>query len=214
MSHYGNIMNVIDFQNQFRLYQVFSLQDIRKTVPGFSYRQLDRWEKKNYLQKIRRGFYMFPREKVDERFLFVIANRIYSPSYISLERALKFYGLIPEEVFQVTSVSTKKPVTFSTSIGNFTYRKLKPSLFWGYTLLTVREQKMLIAEPEKAILDYLYLHPELKTVDDFMGIRINTDRFREQVNLRKLQKYLEAFQSKSLVKRAQIFLSTISNDSF
>ena len=150
--------------------------------------------------------------KMDQNFLFYAANKIYSPSYISLEKALKFYGLIPEEIFQITSVSTKKKTNFVTQVGNFSYRHIKPGLFFGYRLLDFDGQKILMAEPEKAILDYLYLNPRLKTNNDFYEMRINREIFPETVDLAKFQKYLEAFKNKSLIRRATVFLTTIQND--
>lgn len=205
-------MNTIDFQKKFQSYQVFSLQDVKKFFPNFSYRQIDRWEKKGYLLKIKQGFYTLADQEVDQNFSFLIANRIYHPSYISLEKALKYYGLIPEEVFQITSVSTKKTAEFDTPIGNFSYRHISSKLFWGYELVKVGNSKFLIAEAEKAFLDYLYLNSRLKTFDDFKGIRINIDAFAEHVDIKKFQKYLEAFDNKALVKRANTFLNTIQND--
>jgi predicted transcriptional regulator of viral defense system len=208
MSLYRNIMKFIDFQNQLANYLIFSLQDVRKVIGDFSYRQLDRWEKKSYLKKIKQGFYCFATQSVDRNFLFYTANRIYAPSYISLEIALKFYSLIPEEIFQITSVSTKKTVDFKTDIGNFTYRHIKPSLYFGYRLVDFGRQKILLADPEKAILDYLYLHPNLKRAADFVEMRINSDELKAQINLKKFEKYLAAFENKSLTRRAKIFLTT------
>lgn len=205
-------MRFIDFQNQFSIYPIFSLQDVRKVFSEFSYRQLDRWEKKGYLKKVKRGFYCFGIQEVDQNFLFYTANKIYAPSYVSLEMALKHYGLIPEEIFQITSVGTKKTTNFETSVGNFSYSQIKPSLYFGYQLLDFGKQKMLIAEPEKAILDYLYIHPKLRTSADFFGMRINVDEFRTHVNLDKFQQYLEAFNNKQLSKRANTFLTTMEND--
>lgn len=205
-------MQFIDFQNQFSIYPLFSLQDVRKVFSGFSYRQLDRWEKKGYLRKVKRGFYCFGFQSVDRDFLFYTANKIYAPSYVSLEMALKYYGLIPEEIFQITSVGTKKTTNFQTSVGNFSYRQIKPSLYFGYKLVEFGQQKMLIAEPEKAIVDYLYIHPRLKTVADFEGMRINVDEFESQINLGKFQKYLEAFSNKQLSKRAKLFLTIMHHD--
>lgn len=201
-------MQFIEFQNCLSDYYVFSLKDILKIIPNFKRIQLDRWEKKGYLKKIKRGYYCFYSEDVSRNFLFYVANRIYAPSYISLEIALKFYGLIPEEIFQITSVSTKKVASFETDIGNFNYRHIKPSLYWGYRLVEFGKQKILIAEPEKAILDYLYVHPNLKTAADFESMRINVDEFSRQINLEKFQKYLQAFENKVLFKRAKIFLTT------
>lgn len=202
-------MQFVDFQNQFSICPIFSLQDVRKVFNDFSYRQLDRWEKKQYLKKLKRGFYCFTTQNFDQNFLFYAANKIYAPSYVSLEMALKHYGLIPEEIFQITSVSTKKTTDFETSVGNFSYRHIKTSLYFGYRLLEFGQQKLLLAEPEKAILDYLYIHPKLKTFDDFLGMRINIDEFRTQIDLEKFQKYLETFGSKALSKRANTFLTTM-----
>lgn len=209
---YRNKMQFIEFQNSFSVYPVFSLQDIQKSIPNFRRIQLDRWEKKGYLHKIRQGFYSLADQLLNEQFLFFTSNKIYTPSYISLEKALKFYGLIPEEIFQITAISSKKTTGFETSVGNFSYRHVKPNLFWGYKLLDFGDYKILMAEPEKAILDYLYLNPNLKTVDDFIEMRINTDAFREHIDLKKIHTYLEAFANKALSKRTQIFLNTIQND--
>lgn len=209
MSCYRNNMTFIEFQNQLSGYPVFSLQDARKVFSGFSYRQLDRWEKKGYLKKIKRGFYCFHSQQMNRNFLFYAANRIYAPSYVSLEMALKYYGLIPEEIFQITSVSAKKTAGFKTLIGNFSYRRIKPSLYWGYRLVDFGKQKILLAEPEKAVLDYLYINPRLKTADDFAEMRVNADEFKSQISSVRLQKYLGTFNNKALSKRVKVFLTTI-----
>ena len=205
-------MQFIEFQKRMSPFRVFSLKDVKKSVPGFSYRQLDRWKKKGYLRKIKQGFYSATDQEFDEQFLNLAANKIYAPSYISLEKALKFYGLIPEEIFLITSVSSKKTVYFKTSVGNFSFRHIKPSLFWGYRLLESNGHAILIAEPEKALLDYFYLIPNVRTVDDFAEMRINTDLFQEQIDLAKLKTYLKAFEKKALSKRVNLFLNTLHND--
>ncbi len=71
---------------------------------------------------------------------------------------------------------------------------------------------MLIADAEKAILDYIYLHFELKTENDFKELRINSNSFNENINLDKLNKYLSKFKNKKLNKRLEVFLKTIQND--
>lgn len=205
-------MKFIDFQNKLSAYPIFSLKDVSKVIPVFNRIQLDRWEKKGYLKKVKRGFYCFGTQDVNQNFLFYAANKIYAPSYVSLEIALKYYGLIPEEIFQITSVGTKKATNFETSVGNFSYRRIKPSLYFGYRLIDFGKQKMLLAEPEKAILDYLYVHPNLKMSADFEGMRINVDEFRTSINVDKFQQYLKNFNNKQLSKRANTFLTTIQND--
>jgi predicted transcriptional regulator of viral defense system len=205
-------MQFVEFQNQLSAYPVFSLKDVLKVIPGLNRIQLDRWEKKGYLKKIKRGFYCFSRQDLTRDFLFFTANRIYAPSYVSLEMALKYYGLIPEEIFQITSVSTKKTAGFETAVGNFSFRSIKPSLFWGYRLVDFGRHKLLLAEPEKAIMDYLYLHPELKTSADFEGMRINADEFRNRIDPERFQQYLETFGSRRLTGRAGRFLTAIKYD--
>ena len=69
-----------------------------------------------------------------------------------------------------------------------------------------------MAEPEKAVLDYLYLNPQLNTSEDFVELRINGDEFRGQINLKKFNNYLEAFKNKTLTNRANTFLTTMQND--
>lgn len=206
---YRTKMQFIDFQSKLSAYPIFSLTDVSKVFPVFHRIQLDRWEKKGYLKKVKRGFYCFNAQNFTQDFLFYAANKIYAPSYVSLEMALKYYGLIPEEIFQITSVSTKKATSFETSVGNFSYRRMKTSLYWGYRLVDFGQQKLLMAEPEKAVLDYLYVNSKLKTAADFEGMRINIDEFESQINLEKFQKYLETFDNKQLSKRANIFLTTM-----
>lgn len=205
-------MNKIDFQKRLTPYGVISLENIYKSFPDFSYKQISRWQKDGFLIKIKQGFYTFTDQKIDDYFLFLIANKIYEPSYISLEKALKYYGLIPEEIFQITSVSTKKTNIFNNSIGSFSYRHIKESLFWGYHFISNSNQKVLIADAEKAILDYIYLHFELKTENDFKELRINSNSFNENINLDKLNKYLSKFKNKKLNRHLEVFLKTIQND--
>lgn len=212
MSFIRKIMNILEFKNHMAHYPVFSLQELKKVFKDFSYRQLDRWEKKGYLKKVKRGFYVLSERQMDQNLLFYTANKIYPPSYVSLQTALKFYGLIPEEIFQVTSVTTKKTTHFEAGMGNFIYGHLKASLYWGYIFVDYGIQKILMAEPEKAILDYLYLNPHLKTRDDFAEMRINVDEFRARVSEEKFNHYLKNFESESLTKRAQLFLKTMQHD--
>ena len=202
----------MEFEKQMSPYPIFSLQEIRKAFLDFSYRQLERWEKKRYVMKIRRQYYMLTKQDRERNFLWFTSNKIYAPSYISLETALKFYGFIPEEIFQITSISTKKTVEFKTAIGNFKYHKIKPQLFFGYHLMDFRNKNILIADPEKAILDYLYFHPNIKTENDIHEIRINSQEFHEQIDRVKFMKYLEGFGSKTLNRRAKIFLKYMEND--
>ena len=94
----------------------------------------------------------------------MIANHLYGPSYVSLEFALSYFGLIPEGVADVTSVTTKRAKTFRNSLARFSYQRL-PTRYYaqGIQQLKVSEKiSFMIAEPEKALCDWLVLTPNLK----------------------------------------------------
>jgi predicted transcriptional regulator of viral defense system len=120
--------------------------------------QLCRWARAGRLVQLRRGAYLLPehlcRSPVPRERL---ANLLVSPSYVSLERSLSIHGLIPEGVPLVQSVTTARPAALSTPIGEFSYRHVKPSWFFGYEELEVGGGRALVARPEKALLDLIYL---------------------------------------------------------
>jgi len=84
--------------------------------------QIGRWQKKGLVIKLKRGVYMLnPNDrKINPSRLFV-ANQLYSPSYVSLEYALGFYGLIPEQAFDLTSVLPKKRLILKTSLAGLPF---------------------------------------------------------------------------------------------
>jgi hypothetical protein len=122
------------------------------------------------LIRIKKGLYIFgPRQRRSMVSLEVLANQIYGPSYVSCEYALAFYGLIPEHVFEVTSVTTKRTKRYETPIGRFSYAPLPTQLFsTGFTLFQLDDhQSMLIATPEKALADLLFIRKiEVNTLSD------------------------------------------------
>lgn len=204
-------MQFLDLRNHFGDFAVFSVSDIRKAEPNFDVRRLVEWRKKGYIKKIIRNFYVFSNQEISEPALFVIANSIYEPSYVSFEMALAHYQLIPESVYGTTSATTKKTTMFGTSLGDFIYRSLKPELFFGYSPIPFQNQRYLIAEPEKAVLDFLYLNSTLLNDNDFEGLRFNQDEFLAKINQEKLEKYLAVFGSRSLSQRATKFIKFINH---
>jgi predicted transcriptional regulator of viral defense system len=192
-------------------FQVFTLSDIRKNEPDFDRRRLNEWQRKGYIQKLRRGYYAFTDLPLSEENLFLIANRLYEPSYVSLEMALSRYGLIPESVYGITSITSKKTADFKTPLASFLYRTVKPPLLFGYRLENVKGQSYKIAEMEKSVLDYLYLNPHLTADDDFAGIRFNGEEFLQRADMKKFATYLAAFNNKSLSERARRLLAYSKN---
>ena len=110
------------------------------------------------LQRLKRGHFVFaPEHRRGAIDLLHIANFLYGPSYVSCESALSYYGLIPEYVANVVSVNTKRTKTFDTEIASFFYRKIPESAFASGYLRRKNIQYVLLATPEKALLDKLYL---------------------------------------------------------
>jgi len=122
-------------------------------------RQLSRWTKAGRLYQLRRGLYALapPFQKVKPH-PFLVANRMVRASYVSCQSALAHYGLIPEYVPVVTSVTAARPGRWDTPLGSYEFRHLKTDLLRGYRPIEVSPgQRAFVASPEKALLDLIYL---------------------------------------------------------
>lgn len=205
-------MQYNEFKDQFKDYIVFSLAEIQKINPGFYRNRLNDWQKKGYIKKLRRGFYIFADLEMNENVLFLIANRIYPPSYISFESALAYYGLIPEGVYTVTSASTAKTAKFKTPIAEFLYRRVKTNLMFGYRLEKYGNRNYRIAEIEKTVLDYLYFNPRIVREDDFGEWRFNCREFLEKADLEKMRRYCAEFKNKNFTKRCEKLVELASRN--
>ena len=201
-------MNYLLFKKALEQFPVFSVQDIRKQFNDFDNRRLVEWQKKGYIIKLRRGYYSFEEVDKGEAFRYFSANKLYSPSYISMESALSYYDLIPEGVFTTISLTTRNTTAFSTPVGSFRYRNVKAPLFFGYRLLNIHGHTIKMAEPEKSILDYLYLN-KIDTPDMLEGLRLNESQLQDLLDFNKLYQYGEVFHSKKLQKRIQLLKKMI-----
>jgi predicted transcriptional regulator of viral defense system len=187
----------------------FSSHQIHSWYPGFNNNNLTRWVKKDFLVKLRNGHYAFPEYLEEPASPFYIANRIYRPSYISLHSALAFYGLIPEAVVQVTSISSLKTVEFKNRFGTFSYKSVQPALIFGYDQKPfIKSITMLVAQPEKALLDLLYLYPFYNSESEIKALRFDEDIIHELINLERLNDYTERIKSKALTKRVKLMIET------
>ena len=195
-------MRYMELRESLKDFTVFSLSDIRVVDGSFHRRRLNEWQEKGYIRKVIKGYYTFSDLELNESVLFEIGNRIYAPSYISLQMALSYYHLIPESVYGITSVTTRKTYRFKTEVAEFTYRTVKPALFFGFELVRYDNRVFKIAAIEKAILDYLYLMPHLRTDEDFRSLRLDRDMFFEQVSEERMNEFLVLFASNALTRRA------------
>lgn len=150
---------------------------------------LHRYHQKGFVTRLKRDIYTIPDFNVPELYL---ANRLYAPSYISLEFALSYHRVIPENVYEITSVTTKATRHFRALGKNFSYRKIKREIFTGYVLVRRNNISFLIAEPEKAFVDLLYfrLRRRQKPITRFN---------KEKLNRAKALRYAKLFNNSKLI---------------
>jgi len=173
-------------------------------------RQLSRWCAAGKLFKLRRGLYALapPYQKVKPH-PFLVANRMVRGSYVSCQAALAYYDLIPEHVPMVTSVCPGRPARWQTPLGHFEFRHLKINLLWGYRQVEVFPgQKALVAAPEKALLDLVYLHPEADSAAYLRELRLQN---LETLDLTRLQRYA-AKTGKAKLQRAAAKIAEIARE--
>lgn len=140
--------------------------------------------------KLRNGIYAL---KDANPSLFFIANKLYEPSYISLNSALSHYNIIPEVVYAVTCVTSKTFREFTTPKGNCIYQRIKKKAFTGYSLRLIGKDNVLIADPEKALADYLYF-VDLKRVS--LNDRLELRNIKKSV----LLEFVKLFERESLFR--------------
>ena len=143
--------------------------------PREIHRQLSRWRQAGKIYQLRRGLYSLapPFQKVIPH-PFLIANRLIPASYVSLQSALAYYGMIPEHVPVTTSVTTSRPAHWETPVGEYDFRHIQVDFFDGYRLIDLGgKQQAFIARPEKALLDLVYLEPGGDTLDYLAELRLS-----------------------------------------
>jgi len=131
------------------------------STPARHYGLLKRALAAGEILKIRRGLYC-----LHKRYLqgmpdsLELAQRIYGPSYISLESALAHHGWIPEAVYATTSASFERSREFETPLGLFSYARVpQRKLYEGVSRMeTARGGSFFLAAPLKALSDYVYVH--------------------------------------------------------
>jgi hypothetical protein len=170
---------------------LFTATDFKKIFQiekeNTAYKILERLTKRGILKRLTKRKYLFTFLESDD---FQIANFLYSPSYISLESALSFYGIISQFPYQITSVTPKKTKIIKTLDKEFSYSHIKPDFFFDYE----RKDKFLIALPEKALLDYLYLCSKgLRSFekDDFDLKMIDKKKFLSLLKKTKQEKLMK-----------------------
>jgi predicted transcriptional regulator of viral defense system len=179
-------------------YYIFSLDDLSLFYPDESRANLAklvyRWRKKGWIRSLKRGLYelCYPDEiAIPDVY---IANRLYGPSYVSLETALSHYGILPEVSMAVTSITTKATRRFKNVHGFFVYRSVKPEAYSGYLIERHRNFEVLFADPEKALVDYLYFRRrDFGSTLAIAELRMDASAIRD-LSKRKLNRFAKQYK--------------------
>lgn len=201
-------LSFLEFKEAFFQQGIFSINHIRLLYPDFNSDNLLNWQKKGFIFKLRNIWYCFKEFTTITDFNYLVANIIYTPSYISHQEALMFYGLIPEHIVDSTSITTKKTAGFICLNRRYKYYSISPKYFFGYELKEMSVngiiRNFLIADKEKAILDFLYIYEFYNNEQDISEIRFNENLLVNEVDWSKMDKYLERFNNKSLRKKIKL----------
>ena len=166
-------------------------------------RQLTRWTNAGKILQLRRGLYCLapPYQKVVPH-PYLVANRLQPGSYISLQSALAYHGMIPEGVYVTTSVTTGRPQSYNTFLGVFDFRHIQVEWFRGYQQVELeRNQTAFIATAEKALLDLVYLQPRGETIEFLRSLRLQA---MDQLNIDQLHQFAVASKKPKLIRAIRV----------
>jgi predicted transcriptional regulator of viral defense system len=164
-------------------------------------------KKKGIIKSLKKGVYVHMPILSDNMVSkeLISNNLLGNPSYISLDYALYYYGLIPETVHEVTAVTIKRSKVFKTDFGIFSYKQIKEELYvLGVNIESSKEGNFLIASKEKALCDKVYFIKDIKITSkqkmyEFLenDLRIDTDELID-FNFEIFSKYYEISKSKKI----------------
>lgn len=180
-----------------------ALSIVEETRPATLDQNVQRWVIKGLLIRLKNGLYVtktyVDRTHRDERYLGLIANKLAMPSYLSLENVLQKHGLLTEATYSITSITTKTTRRYKNKLGLFTYKTIKPSLYFGYKRVSYGNNFFYEAEISKALFDYFYMRLPNYSPEDPRPIeeeRINWSN----VNKKEFKNFV-AIIRKSRIKR-------------
>jgi hypothetical protein len=175
-----------------------------KVNPAIVRLQLTRWTKSGRVYQLRRGLYAIapPYQKVKPH-PFLVANRMQRASYVSMQSALSFYGLIPDTVQMTLSVTAGRPESLGTPLGIYEFRHVKPKLLHGYRMAKFSGQQALVATPEKALLDLIYFLPSGDSEECLGELRLQN---LELLNSDALRLQSDSFDTPKLRRAVEVIL--------
>jgi len=172
-----------------RIFTPLQFERVFRSSPTQTKYFLEKYADEGFLLRLKKALYTLKTDKPAEE---EIAHALYKPSYISFEYALAYYNLIPEMVYEITSATTKPTRLFETDTTSFGYYTIKVEAYTGYSLVRKAQKEFLIADPEKAVVDYLYFVS--------LGKKQLNDRLvTNDLNKEKMLYYARVFERKSLI---------------
>jgi len=175
--------------------------------------QLVAWQRQGKIHKLKKGIYTLNEEERRAPLTaLMISNLIYAPSYISLESALSYFALIPERVVGITAVTPHKTATFQNFYGYFSYRSIKTNYFFGFqSIHDAGDMPVLIATPEKAILDKVYFDTAFKPFEDYFLENLRLQNY-EKLRIKMLTLYGRKFDCKKITRAISVLADMIRKE--
>ncbi|MEK7554162.1 MAG: type IV toxin-antitoxin system AbiEi family antitoxin domain-containing protein [Patescibacteria group bacterium] len=196
------LVNQTDFVRKMRdkRLSLFSRRDVQALFgvsPSATTMLLHRYSKRGFILRVKRGIYALEGALPPELY---IANQLYNPSYISREFALSYHRVIPENVYEITCITTRATQKFERFGKVYSYRHIMPKAFTGYVIEKQRDFTFRMADPEKAFVDTLYYRV-------LFGKKPLSRFNKERINPKKALRYAKLFGNRKLVA---ILRSTLS----
>lgn len=181
---------------------LFTLEDIKNLFPDEKEKTIknnfSRWLAKGYFARLKRDLYEFIEQGGDMKLPdLYIANRLYDPSYVSLETALSIYSIIPDIAAGVTSVTVRPTRLFKNNYGSFFYKTCRREAFTGYRIMPYGGFKVNIADKEKALMDFFYYRLRSGHPVDFREERLNK-KILGKINWKKAFYYAGLFNERAV----------------
>ena len=179
--------------------QIYTLSDLKKFLgvkkDNSVYQAIKRLKENGILESLRNGVYKVKDIPSND---FVIANSLYSPSYISLESALNYYGILIQTPYIISSVTTRRNKLIKSGNKEFTFFHLSNDYFFDY----IKEKDFLIATPEKALIDTIFFQAIGQSKMDLSELildQVNKKRFlkvKDKIKNLAFHKMLESLRLK------------------
>jgi predicted transcriptional regulator of viral defense system len=160
--------------------------------------QLSRWARSGRVIRLHKGWYTlsepFRHVRLDMN---IVACAIKQGAYVSLQSALAFHEMIPENVPMTTCVTTARPLHINSPVGRIQYRHIKGAAFFGYRQTDSGTQPAYVAQPEKALLDLLYLTPGSVDKEYLVELRL---QHVEDLDFKTLEQMAVRFEAPRLTR--------------